>query len=70
MLLSREEFIREAYGTEGARQSKLLLVKKDGKLKGSNGKGKEELPNSENAVTGKSGTKASTLGMLDENEMG
>jgi histone acetyltransferase 1 len=64
MLLARTEFIREAYGTEGARQSKSSLVKTDGKVKDKNGKGKEELPDSENAVPGKSGTKSSTLGML------
>jgi histone acetyltransferase 1 len=63
-LLAHKEFIREAYGTEGAKQSKSSLVKKDGKLKDSNGKGKEELTVSESTANGKSGTKSSTLGML------
>lgn len=59
MLLAHKEFIQEAYGAEGARQSKSSLVKKDG-----NEKGKEEPTGSENAANGKSGTKSSTLGML------
>jgi predicted phage gp36 major capsid-like protein len=64
MLLAHKEFIREAYGAEGAKRAKSSLVKQNGKLNDSYEKAKEEIHDANDATPGKSGTKSGTLGML------